>query len=90
MIKNEKSGIKVQGHIKIWYPETGEIALDSLNRAKYAIIGADYMPNVIILNPADWGAIERVKSTASSNDYAAGDGAVPGGGDVGAGGVRGV
>lgn len=69
------AGLSASGRHTAFTPETGEIALDSLNRAKYAIIGADYMPNLIILNPADWGAIERVKSTSSSNDYAAGDGA---------------
>lgn len=69
------AGLSASGRHTAFTPETGEIALDSLNRAKYAIIGADYQPNVIILNPADWGAIERLKSTTSSNDYAAGGGA---------------
>lgn len=69
------SGLSASGRHTAFTPETGEIALDSLNRAKYAVIGADYQPNVIFLNPADWGAIERVKSTSSSNDYAAGGGA---------------
>jgi len=69
------SGLSASGRHTAFTPETGEIALDSLNRAKYAIIGADYQPNVIIMNPADFGAIERLKSTTSSNDYAAGGGA---------------
>jgi HK97 family phage major capsid protein len=69
------AGLSASGRHTAFVPETGEIALDSLNRAKYAIIGADYEPNVIIMNPADFGAIERVKSTSSSNDYAAGSGA---------------
>lgn len=69
------SGLSASGRHTAFTPETGEIALDSLNRAKYAIVSADYQPNVIIMNPADFGAIERVKSTASSNDYAAGGGA---------------
>jgi HK97 family phage major capsid protein len=69
------AGLSASGRHTAFTPQSGEIALDSLNRAKYAIIGADYMPNVIIMNPADFGAIERVKSTASSNDYAAGGGA---------------
>jgi hypothetical protein len=29
------SGIHVQGHIKIWYPETGEIAIDKRNAIHY-------------------------------------------------------
>ena len=69
------AGLSSNGRHTAFTPESGEIALDSLNRAKYAIIGADYQPDVIIMNPADFGAIERVKSTSSSNDYAAGNGA---------------
>ena len=69
------AGLSASGRHTAFTPESGEIALDSLNRAKYAIIGADYQPDVIIMNPADFGAIERVKSTSSSNDYAAGNGA---------------
>lgn len=69
------SGLSASGRHTAFTPATGEIALDSLNRAKYAIIGADYQPNVIMMNPADFGAIERIKSTSSSNDYAAGGGA---------------
>jgi HK97 family phage major capsid protein len=69
------SGLSASGRHTAFTPSTGDLALDGLNRAKYAIIGADYQPNVIFLNPADWGAIERVKSTGSSNDYAAGGGA---------------
>jgi HK97 family phage major capsid protein len=69
------SGLSASGRHTAFTPETGELALDSINRAKYAVIGADYQPNVIFMNPADWGAIERVKSSSSGNDYAAGGGA---------------
>ena len=69
------AGLSSSGRHTAFTPTTGEIALDSINRAKYAIIAADYSPTVIIMNPADFGGIERVKSTSSSNDYAAGNGA---------------
>lgn len=69
------AGLADSGNFTAFTPETGEIALDSLNRAKYAVIGADYMPNFIFLNPADFGAIERLKEGDSSNKYLAGDGA---------------
>lgn len=32
---NEKTGIHVEGHIKIWYPDTGEIAINKRNAIHY-------------------------------------------------------
>ncbi len=69
------SGLNDSGRHTAFTPTASELALDGINRAKYAVIGADYSPNFVFLNPADWGGIERVKSTAAGNDYAAGDGA---------------
>lgn len=68
------SGLSDAGRHTAFTPETGENALDSLNRAKYAIIGADYSPNFIFMNPADWGAIERLKRGASDDAYIAAEG----------------
>lgn len=69
------SGLSDTGRHTTFTPETGEHALDSLNRAKYAIIGADYMPNFIWMNPTDFGAIERLKEATDSDKYLASDGA---------------
>lgn len=55
------SGMTNAGNFTAFTPVTGDQQLDSLNRAKYAIIGADYAPTGILMNPADWGAIERLK-----------------------------
>jgi len=57
------SGITDSGNYTAFTPSTGDNAIDSINRAIYSVIGADYAPTAIILNPADWGAIERTKST---------------------------
>lgn len=67
------AGLSSNGRHTAFTPTTGELALDSINRAKYAVIGADYSPNVVLLNPADWGSIERAKT--SSGGYVLGDGA---------------
>ena len=67
------SGIDQTGRHTAFSPTTGETSLDSLNRAKYAVIAADYSPNFIMLNPADWGGIERLKT--SDNAYLASNGA---------------
>ncbi len=47
-------------------PLSGETAIDTLNRAKYALIGAEWAADGIIMNPADWGTIERLKTTDSA------------------------
>ena len=69
------SGLSASGRHTAFVPTSGDNALDSLNRAKYAIIAADYSPNFIMLNPADWGAIERIKRGTADDGYVAGDGA---------------
>lgn len=40
---------------------SGEINFDAANRAKYAVVSADYMPDAYLINPADWGIMERKK-----------------------------
>lgn len=66
-------GITYSGNYTAFTPATGDNALDSLNKAKYAIIGSDYAPNAIIMNPTDWGAIERLKVGSSDDRYVIGD-----------------
>lgn len=69
------SGLETTGNHTDYTAVTGDSALDSINRMKYAVLGADYEANLVILNPADWGAIERTKSDSSSEQYAYSDGA---------------
>jgi HK97 family phage major capsid protein len=59
------SGLQAAGNFTAYTTVTGDTALDTLNRAKYAIIGADESPSAIVMNPADWGAIERLKDSES-------------------------
>jgi HK97 family phage major capsid protein len=56
------SGMTASGNFTAFTPTSGDTAIDSLNRAKYAIVGADYTPTGILLNPSNWGAIERLKT----------------------------
>lgn len=69
------SGILNNGNYTLFSPTAGESALDTLNRAKYAAWAADYPADVIMMNPAAWGSLERTKAAASGNGYAGGDGA---------------
>jgi len=67
------AGLSASGNHTAYTPATGDTALDSLNKAKYATIGADFSANTILMNPATWGTIERAKLTGGA--YALGDGA---------------
>lgn len=65
------SGMTASGNFTAFTPTSGDTAIDSLNRAKYAILGADYMATGILLNPSNWGTIERLKATDGA--YLVGD-----------------
>jgi HK97 family phage major capsid protein len=56
-------GMTKAGNFTAFTPSSGDNAIDSINRAIYLVAGADYNATAIILNPADWGAIERTKTT---------------------------
>ncbi len=55
-------GLAKVGNHTAFTPASGDNAIDSINRAIYAVAAADYNATAIILNPADWGAIERTKT----------------------------
>lgn len=57
------SGMINTGNFTAFTPQGGDTAIDSINRAIYAVWAADYAPTAMILSPADWGAIEREKGT---------------------------
>lgn len=65
------SGMSLAANHTAFNPVAGETAIDSLNRAKYQLVQSDYAADGIILNPADWGAIERIKTTEGA--YVVGD-----------------
>lgn len=67
------SGILDSGNYTAFNPVAGDNALDSINRAKYDIIGSDYMPTAVMMNPADWGQIERLKKGTGDASYIIGD-----------------
>lgn len=65
------SGMTAVGNFTAFTPTSGDTAIDSVNRAKYAILGADYVPTGVLMNPANWGALERLKT--SDDAYLIGD-----------------
>lgn len=54
-------GMTKAGNFTAYTPVTGDNAIDSINRAKAQVLAADYAPTAIVLNPVDWGIIERTK-----------------------------
>jgi HK97 family phage major capsid protein len=52
------------------------IESDTVNDAKYRVIASDYQPSVVLMNPTDFGRLERRKTAASqTGSYIAGEGA---------------
>jgi len=54
-------GITTSPNFTAFTPTSGDTEIDSYNRAIRALDAADYPANGIILNPATWGSIERLK-----------------------------
>lgn len=67
------SGLLDTGNHTVFTPVTGENALDSINRAIYDIYEADGVPTAIIMNPTDWGGIERIKKGTGDVSYVIGN-----------------
>lgn len=57
------SGLTDSGNFTAYTPTSDDTLADAINRAKYSLWAIGNMPDVAIVNPADWGALERIKST---------------------------
>lgn len=64
-------GLAKAGNHTAFTPSSGDNAIDSINRAIYAVAAADYNATAIILNPANWGAIERTKTNDNAYVFGA-------------------
>lgn len=64
------SGITDSGNYTAYTPTSGDLLVDAINRAKYTLWSATgMMPDALIVNPADWGAMERTREGAGSGMY---------------------
>lgn len=63
------SGLTDSGNFTAFTPESDENLVDSINRAKYTLWAAGFPPDLVIVNPADWGAMERTREGANSGTY---------------------
>lgn len=57
------SGLTDSGNYTAYTATSDDNLVDAINRAKYALWATGNMPDTVIVNPADWGAMEIAKST---------------------------
>lgn len=62
------SGITDSGNYTAYTASSDDLLFDSINRAKYLLWAKGYAPDAVIVNPADWGAAERVRETYSAGN----------------------
>ena len=63
------SGITDSGNFTAYTASSGDLLVDAINRAKYQLWAKGYMPDAVIVNPADWGAMERTREVYSSGNF---------------------
>lgn len=63
------SGLTDTGNFTAYTPSSDDLLVDAINRAKYQLWALGYMPDVAIVNPADWGAMERTREGAGTGQY---------------------
>lgn len=63
------SGITDSGNFTAFTADSGANLIDSINKAKYALWATGNMPDTVIVNPADWGAMERTREGSGTGAY---------------------
>ena len=63
------SGLMDAGNYTAYTAVAGDNIVDAINRAKYAMWAAGYQPDAVIVNPADWGEMERQRADSGAGAY---------------------
>lgn len=63
------SGLTDSGNFTAYTPTSSDLIVDAINRAKYQLWATGNMPDTVIVNPADWGNMEREREGAGSGAY---------------------
>lgn len=63
------SGILDSGNFTAFTPTAGANLVESINKAKYALWAKGYTPDAVIVNPADWGAMELAREGVGTGAY---------------------
>lgn len=57
------SGILDSGNYTVYTPTSDDNLIDAINRAKWQLWAAGWIPDNVYVNPADWGAMELQKGS---------------------------
>jgi HK97 family phage major capsid protein len=63
------SGFTDSGNFTAYTATSDDLLVDAINRIKYTMWAAGNMPDTVIVNPADWGAMERTREGSNSGTY---------------------
>lgn len=63
------SGLTDAGNFVAYTATSGDLLVDAINRAKYALLATGNSPDVVVVNPADWGAMERTREGSGTGMY---------------------
>lgn len=63
------SGLTKVGNFTAYAPVAGDNLLDAINRAKYALWAIGRQPDFAIVNPADFGELERLREGSGTGMY---------------------
>jgi len=63
------SGLTDSGNFTAYTATSGDLLVDAINRAKYALWATGNMPDTVIVNPATWGAMERTREGSGTGQY---------------------
>lgn len=63
------SGLTDSGNFTAYTATSDDLLSDAINRAKYALWATGNAPDTVIVNPADWGAMERTREGAGTGQY---------------------
>lgn len=63
------SGLTDSGNFTAYSAVSDDLLVDAINRAKYQLWAIGRAPDTVIVNPADWGAMERTREGAGTGMY---------------------
>lgn len=63
------SGLTDAGNFTAYTAVADDLLVDAINRAKYQLWAIGRAPDTVIVNPADWGAMERAREGAGTGMY---------------------
>lgn len=63
------SGLTDTGNFTAYTASSGDNLVDAINRAKYTMWATGNTPDTVVVNPADWGEMERTREGVGSGAY---------------------